>query len=97
MFLLLFSLFRIVVNTRMELHDAPISTIAFVWWPFSLYSGWVTVALITNIAAYLTKIDWQGFGIQEVTWAVIMILATGENNLLLTWPRNMSEFSQVGV
>src|SRR5690625_6087203 len=36
MFLLLFSLFRIVVNTRMELYDAPISRIAFVWWPFSL-------------------------------------------------------------
>ncbi len=97
MFLLLFSLFRIVVNTRMELYDAPISRIAFVWWPFSLYSGWVTVALITNIAAYLTKIDWQGFGLPEVTWAVIMILATGLINLLLTWTRNMREFALVGV
>lgn len=97
MLVLLFSLFRIVVNTRMELYDAPISRIVFVWWPFSLYSGWVTVALVTNIAAYLTKIEWQGFGLSDVTWAVIMILATGTINLLLTWTRNMREFALVGV
>jgi hypothetical protein len=97
MILLLFSLIQIIINTRMELDDVPLKTIAFVWWPFSLYSGWITVALIANIAAYLTKIEWQGWGISEVSWTVIMILTAGAINLTITWTRNMREFALVGV
>ena len=41
-FLLLLSLLKIVINNAMELWDAPISTILFLWWPFTFYSGWVT-------------------------------------------------------
>jgi len=47
----------------MELWDAPISVIAFLWWPFVFYSGWVTVASIANVSSYLVKIGWDGFGI----------------------------------
>ncbi|MEO6695200.1 MAG: tryptophan-rich sensory protein [Ignavibacteria bacterium] len=97
MCLLLFSLMKIVVNTRMELDDAPLDRIAFVWWPFSLYSGWIAVALIANVAAYLTKLNWDGFGISKISWAVIMICAAGVINLLMTWKRNMREFALVGV
>ncbi len=97
MILLLFSLIKIILNTRMELDDVPLSRIAFLWWPFSLYSGWITVALIANTAAYLTKIGWGGFGIAEVTWTVIMICAAGIINLTITWTRNMREFALVGV
>lgn len=97
MILLLFSLIKIILNTRMELDDLPLSRIAFVWWPFSFYSGWVTVALIANIAAYLTKIGWNGFGLSDVAWAVIMIIVAGAINLIITWTRNMREFALVGV
>jgi len=48
---LLFSLLMIILRTDMDLTDPPLRTIAFVWWPFCLYSGWITVALLTNIAA----------------------------------------------
>ncbi len=97
MILLLFSLIQIILRTDMELHKVPLSKIAFVWWPFSLYSGWITVALIANIAAWLTEISWQGFGLSEVTWAVFMIAVAGGINLTITWTRNMREFSLVGV
>ncbi|WP_189605060.1 tryptophan-rich sensory protein [Salinimicrobium marinum] len=97
MILLLFSLIKIILNTRMELDDVPLSRIALLWWPFSFYSGWITVALIANTAAYLTKIDWDGFGISAATWTVIMICAAGIINLVITWTRNMREFSLVGV
>lgn len=33
-FVLLYSLLKIVMINRMELWDAPISVIAFLWWPF---------------------------------------------------------------
>lgn len=97
MALLLFALIRIIKRTNMEIEDAPLQKIAFVWWPFSLYSGWITVALIANTAAYLTKIGWHGFGISEVSWTIIMILAAGVINITITWTRNMREFALVGV
>nr|WP_321231223.1 tryptophan-rich sensory protein [uncultured Psychroserpens sp.] len=96
-FLLLFSLLKIVWNNRMELWDAPISVIAFLWWPFVIYSGWVTVASIVNVAAYLVKINWDGFGISPVIWTLIMIVIATLINIIITWKRNMREFALVGA
>lgn len=44
--------------------------------PFSVYFGWITVATIANITAWLVSIDWNGWGISDVTWTSI-ILAVG--------------------
>ena len=97
MVILLFSLVKIILNTRMELDDLPLKKIAFVWWPFCLYSGWITVALIADVAAYLTKIKWNGFGISEIAWTIIMLVIAGIINVIITWKRNMREFALVGV
>lgn len=94
---LLFSLLKIVINTGMELDNPPLKEFAFVWWPFCIYSGWVSVAIIANIAVYLTKIGWNGFGISEAIWAVIMIILAGIINIFMIWNRNMREFAAVGV
>lgn len=93
----LYSLLKIVWNNRMELWDAPLLIIAFLWWPFVIYSGWVTVASIANVAAYLTKINWDGFGVSEVIWTLIMIVIATLINLIVTWKRNMREFALVGA
>ena len=97
MMILLFSLVMIILRSRMELDDLPLKQIAFVWWPFSLYAGWITVALVANIAAWLTKINWDGFGIPSTTWTIIMIIVAGLIYLLMTWQRNMREYALVGV
>ena len=81
----------------MELWDAPISVIAFLWWPFVFYSGWVTVASIANVSAYLTSINWDALGYSKVSWAVSMIIIAGIINLAVTWQRNMREFALVGA
>lgn len=96
-FVLLFSLLSIVMKNRMELWDAPISVIAFLWWPFVFYSGWVTVASIANASAYLNSIDWNAWGHSEVFWAIAMIIIAGIINLVVTWKRNMREFALVGA
>ncbi|WP_067037091.1 hypothetical protein [Allomuricauda sp. CP2A] len=96
-FVMLISLLKIVVDNDMELWDAPISVIAFLWWPFVFYSGWVTVASIANVAAYLVKMGWNGFGISEPAWTLIMIVIALIINLLVTWKRNMREFALVGA
>lgn len=91
MILLLFSLMRIVISTRMELNEVPFKKIVFVWWPFSLYVGWITVALLANITAYLAKIEWDGFGISGINWTILIICFAGIVNVFLTWGRNMRE------
>ena len=87
-FLLLFSLLKIVCNNNMEIWDAPFSVILFLWWPFVIYSGWVTVASIANLSAYLVKIGWNGFGISDMIWTLIMILIATIINLMVIWKRN---------
>lgn len=95
--LLLFSLIKIIVNTNMERWDAPFPKIVLLWWPFCLYSGWITVAIIANISAYLTKIGWNGWGLSDVTWAITMIIIAGLVNLFMIITRNMREFAGVGI
>lgn len=96
-FLVLFSILKIIMNNAMELWDAPISVIVFLWWPFVFYSGWLTVASIANVASYLTKIEWGGFGMSEEAWTVFMIIVAMMINLAITWTRNMREFALVGA
>lgn len=96
-FLLLFCLLKIILNNRMELDDKPISVIVFVWWPFVIYSGWLTVACIANVATHLVKVEWNGWGISEVTWTLVMMGVATSVNLIVTWSRNMREFALVGA
>lgn len=97
MLVLLFSLLKIVVNTRMELDFHPFKRYLFVFWPFALYSGWISVALIANIAAWLTKINWNGWGISPVIWTIIMICIAGLVNIYMIRIRNLREFALVGI
>lgn len=96
-FFMLFCLLQIVIRNAMELWDAPISVITFLWWPFVIYSGWLTVASIANVTLYLTKIGWDGFGLAPQTWTLIMIAVATVVNLIVTWTRNMREFALVGA
>lgn len=41
---------------------------------FSLYFAWVTLATVLNGASALLFYDWDGFGISEVTWTIIMVV-----------------------
>lgn len=42
--------------------------------PFSLYFGWITVATIANITAFLVDISWNAWGLTESTWMIIILL-----------------------
>jgi len=41
--------------------------------PFSIYLGWITVATIANVAVSLFAVNWDGLGLSDVTWTVVMI------------------------
>lgn len=40
--------------------------------PLQLYVGWLSVATIANSAAALNAIGWSGWGLDPVTWTLIM-------------------------
>ncbi|QRR00625.1 tryptophan-rich sensory protein [Dyadobacter sandarakinus] len=94
---LLTTLVLIVYRTRMELDLVPLRKLALVWWPFAIYLGWVIVALVANVAAFLTKMNWNGFGIAESVWTIIMLAVAGLILIALTWTRNLRESSIAGV
>lgn len=43
-------------------------------WAFSIYLGWISVATIANITTYLVSVNWNGFGISQQTWTMIVLL-----------------------
>jgi hypothetical protein len=93
MVLLLGALSRIIVLTDMELTDPLWPEIVFVWWPFCLYTGWITVAILANIAVWLVKL---GTGVSALG-AIALLLVAGAAYLFMTWKRNMREYALVGV
>lgn len=96
MLLILISLIIIIGRLNMERWDAPLPIIFWVWWPVCLFSGWIAVATIANIAAWLAKTGWQG-PFSEITWTAIMIGVATLVNLLMIYYRNMREFALVGA
>lgn len=42
---------------------------------FGMYTGWLLIATVVNIAAALVKAKWNGFGILPETWSVIILIA----------------------
>jgi hypothetical protein len=59
----------------------------FIRLPFSVYFGWITVATIANATALLVDLDWNGSGVSEPVWMII-ILAVGTLIGIITTIRN---------
>lgn len=97
MILLFISLLKIIENNLSIIGSKDIKTAIFLRWPFYIYSGWISVALIANIAAYLTKIDWPGFGISETAWTLILFAIAAMIHLYMIWKMNRSVFALVAV
>ncbi len=53
--------------------------------PFSIYFGWITVATIANITVFLVSLNWNGFGVAEAVWAIIIFLVGAIIGMLRMW------------
>lgn len=45
----------------------------FVKVPISVYMGWISVATIANATALLVHVKWNGWGVSESAWTILMI------------------------
>lgn len=41
--------------------------------PFSIYFGWITVASIANVTVFLVSIGWNGFGLADFIWTILIL------------------------
>ena len=96
-FVLLLSLIMLTVRLNLERWDAPERIIAFVWWPVTVYLGWIIVAAVANVTAFLVSAGWDGSLWPEETWANVMIGVAMVIYLLLFYYRNMREAAFVGI
>lgn len=96
-FMLLFSLIMLTIRLKLELWDASVRTIFFVWWPIVIYLGWMVVASVANVSVWLVSINWDGWSIPPVYWTIIMIGLATIIYLLLIFRRNMREAALVGI
>ena len=97
MVMILLSLLKIITALHISLAKENTNDYFLITVPLSLYVGWISVAIIANIAAYLTKIQWNGFGIDAATWTIIMIVIAGLVNIYMVTQRNMRAFGAVGI
>jgi hypothetical protein len=73
MLVLLGSLIAIYLRIGTGRHPVSRGEIFFVRFPFSLYLGWISVATIANASVFLDFVNWNGWGIGEDIWMVIML------------------------
>lgn len=69
----LITLVLISVRVHISNPHRSLSTKIFTQFPLSIYLGWICIATIANLSAYLTSQNWGGFGIAYSYWVLIMI------------------------
>lgn len=98
MFLLLCCLIYCLITTCVgtTARNLPKKDLFFSCLPISMYTGWISIAMIANIAAYLNSAYNYSFMTQEIALAVMLFIAFGLN-LWLLFQYRLMVFSLVGV
>jgi translocator protein len=55
---------------------------------FTIYQGWISIALIANVTALLVGKNWQGWGIAPEMWATILIIIGTLVAIYMVFSRN---------
>lgn len=66
----------ITIHLRLHIHNrfrTPGSKLATEF-PLSLYMGWISIATIANISAWLVSTGWNGWGIAASYWTMAMLV-----------------------
>ncbi len=71
---LLITLIKIYLNLDVGRRRVSLASNLFVYLPFRMYLGWISIATIANVSALLVYIGWDGGGLSPQTWTIIMIM-----------------------
>lgn len=70
--LILFFLIKIIDTIKKEELSGREKALVFI--PFTIYFGWITVAVIANITVFLVSINWNGFGLSDIFWTIVVLI-----------------------
>jgi hypothetical protein len=68
---------------------------AWMYIPFVVYLGWISVATIANITAWLVGLDWNAWGINQSRWSIAMVFVAGLLGLIFTFRRKDAAYALV--
>jgi len=95
MLLLFFSLLIIYLRLNIGIAKVLMKEKLFIHIPISVYIGWITVATIANVTAVLVTIGWDGFGISEQIWTMLVIIIATIITILIIITRKDYAYSAV--
>jgi hypothetical protein len=80
----------ITIHLRFRIPRMAASTGEKLWLqiPFSVYLGWIMIATIANVTAYLVHNNWNGYPLPGSWWAMIMIIIASLLCIFFLWRRN---------
>jgi hypothetical protein len=62
------------INKRMHNQTEMSGWLRWVAFPaFGIYMGWITIALIANMTAFLVSVKWNSGGVSQEIWTMLMI------------------------
>jgi hypothetical protein len=93
---LLFGLTQLVYKLDLEIWDAPLKVMFFVWWPIVIYFGWVLIASVQNITIFVSSLQ-IGFLENNVGLAIALLGVVTLIYMYLIKTRNLREASLVAV
>lgn len=62
---------RVQERIRRETPDRAVFWMAVV--PFRIYLGWISVATLANVVAVLVTAGWDGFGLADQSWTILLV------------------------
>lgn len=99
MVMLAFLVTLIAIHLRFHIPRKTATTAEKIWFqiPFSIYLGWIMIATIANITAWLVDQGWKGGPFSETAWAVIMIIIAALLCILILWRRSNYVIPMVAI
>ncbi len=97
MIIILISLLKIIWNTGMSKSKVSLSIKIFLWGPISIYAGWITVATIANVSAFLISIGIETSAFTQIIWTMIVITVALFLNLFILGLRRTIAFCCVAI
>ncbi|MFX0134616.1 MAG: hypothetical protein ACFFDN_13330 [Candidatus Hodarchaeota archaeon] len=94
---ILLTLIKIYLNLNIGLEDISTKDKILVHLPFSVYLGWISIATIANTTAFLVATSWDGFGISEQVWTIIVLIIALILTLLMQFFRKDIAYSLVVI
>ena len=69
----------------------------WMWWPITIYLGWIIVATVACVAAFLVYIGWNGGALSMNVWTIIMIGIGCIIYVILCWKFHLLSTALVGI